>query len=62
LTKKIEITVSPTGEVTVEAHGYQGKGCLEASKEFEQALGKITKRKMKAEAARQTARPTIKAR
>jgi len=35
----IEVTVSPTGEVTVQTKGYAGPECRQASKFIEQALG-----------------------
>ena len=35
----IEVTVSPTGETTVQTKGYAGADCLQASKFLEQALG-----------------------
>ena len=35
----IEVTVSPTGETTVQTKGYAGGECLQASKFLEQALG-----------------------
>ena len=35
----IEVTVSPTGEATVQTKGYSGADCLQASKFLEQALG-----------------------
>jgi hypothetical protein len=35
----IEVTVSPTGETTVQTKGYAGGDCLEASKFLESALG-----------------------
>ncbi len=35
----IEVTVSPTGEATVQTKGYAGAACLQASRFVEQALG-----------------------
>jgi hypothetical protein len=35
----IELTVSPTGETTIQTKGYAGSDCLQASKFLEQALG-----------------------
>jgi Protein of unknown function (DUF2997) len=35
----IEVTVSPTGEATVQTRGYAGPACRQASKFIEQALG-----------------------
>lgn len=37
--KIIEITVSPTGETTVQTKGYQGSDCLGASRFIETTLG-----------------------
>ncbi len=42
MTRLIEITVSPTGETTVQTKGYAGAECLQASKFLEQALGVVT--------------------
>jgi hypothetical protein len=39
MARVIEITVSPTGETTVQTKGYAGSECLEASRFLEQALG-----------------------
>ena len=36
----IEVTVSPTGETTIQTKGYAGSDCLRASKFLEQSLGK----------------------
>ena len=35
----IEVTVSPSGEVTVQTKGFSGDECLQASRFLEQALG-----------------------
>ena len=35
----IEVTVSPTGETTVQTKGFAGPECRQASKFLEQALG-----------------------
>jgi hypothetical protein len=40
--KIIEITVSPTGESTVQTRGFVGGECKEASRFIEQALGQRT--------------------
>jgi hypothetical protein len=37
----IEVTVSPTGETTVQTRGYAGADCQQASKFLEQALGVV---------------------
>ncbi|MCR9119379.1 MAG: DUF2997 domain-containing protein [bacterium] len=46
---RIEITVSPTGESTVQTYGFQGGECREASKFIEQALGKQVDEKLTGE-------------
>jgi hypothetical protein len=38
----IEVTISPTGETTVQTKGYVGGSCLQASKFLEEALGTVT--------------------
>lgn len=35
----IEVTVSPTGETTVQTKGYAGSDCLQASQFLEVSLG-----------------------
>ena len=52
--KSIIVTVGPTGETSVEADGFKGKGCEAAAKAVEEALGKCTSRRYKPE-YRQTA-------
>ncbi len=47
--KVIEITISPTGETTVETRGFTGGECREASKYVEQALGQRTAEQLKGE-------------
>jgi hypothetical protein len=42
MSRVIEVTVSPTGEATVQTRGYAGAECLQASKFLEQALGVAT--------------------
>jgi hypothetical protein len=43
--KCIEITIDETGDgVHVEAHGYNGLGCHEATAGIERALGTVTSR------------------
>jgi hypothetical protein len=39
----IEVTVSPTGEATVQTRGYAGADCLQASHFLEQSLGVVVK-------------------
>lgn len=38
--KTVEITISPTGQSTVQTKGFTGPSCKEASRLIEQALGK----------------------
>ena len=45
----IEVTVSPTGETTVQTKGYAGADCLQASKFLEQALGVVNTERKTAE-------------
>lgn len=49
--KTLTITATPQGEITVEAHGYHGKGCEAATKFMETALGTVRERKLKPEHA-----------
>jgi hypothetical protein len=39
MTQSITIDIAPGGKVTVEAHGYTGKTCVEATRFIEAALG-----------------------
>ena len=45
----IEVSVSPAGEITVEAEGYTGSTCEEATRFLEEALGLAGNRTRKAE-------------
>ena len=47
MSRKILVRVSPLGEISVEAEGFQGKGCEAATKAIEDALGKPRERKRK---------------
>ena len=47
--KTIEITVSPSGESTVQTRGFIGTSCRDASKFLEQALGQRTGEQLTAE-------------
>jgi hypothetical protein len=47
--KTIEITISPTGESTVQTRGYTGATCKDASKFIEMALGQKTRERLTAE-------------
>ena len=45
----IEITVSPTGESTVQTKGFTGPSCRHASRFIERALGEATGERLTAE-------------
>ena len=45
--KYVEITIDEEGETTIEAVGYTDGGCRGATKEFEEAIGSVKKRKLK---------------
>ncbi len=47
--KIIEITVSPTGETTVQTRGFTGNTCRDASRLLEQALGRPAQERLTAE-------------
>jgi hypothetical protein len=47
--KQIKILYGPNGEIEIEAVGYKGKGCKEATKFLEEALGTEKDTKQKAE-------------
>ena len=49
MTKTIEITVSPIGDISIEAVGFQGADCEKATRFLEEALGQINKRERKPE-------------
>lgn len=53
MSRRILVKVSPTGEIAVEADGFQGKGCVDATKAIEEALGTRTARGLKPEFQRQ---------
>ena len=54
--RRIHVRVSPFGEITVEADGFQGKGCEAATKAIEDALGKPRERTRKPDFWRQSQR------
>lgn len=47
--QRIEILIDNAGNARVEAVGYKGRKCLEATKAIEEALGVAGKRTAKAE-------------
>ncbi len=56
MSRHIHVKVSPTGEITVEAHGFKGNGCEAATKAIEDALGKPRERTRKPDFWRQSIR------
>ena len=53
MSRRIHVRISPAGELTVEALGFQGRGCEAATRALEQALGKPAQRRRKPECWRQ---------
>ncbi len=47
--ESIEVVIHPDGSVTVEAFGYRGSSCEEATAFLEQALGVAVSKKRKPE-------------
>lgn len=47
--RTIEILFTDKGTVTIEAIGFQGKSCEEATAAYEKELGTVTKRRKKPE-------------
>jgi len=41
MNKTIEITLAPSGQFTIEALGFKGASCQQATKAFEEALGQV---------------------
>jgi hypothetical protein len=58
MSRRIHVRVSPFGEITVEADGFQGKGCEAATKAIEEALGQTRARSRKPDFWRQSSRQT----
>lgn len=48
--KKVVITIKKNGETSIEAVGFQGQGCTQATEPYEKALGEVQKREIKPEA------------
>ena len=46
---QIEIIVHPDGSLQIDAHGFKGKSCLEATAFLEHALGEVKDYKTKPE-------------
>lgn len=52
--RSIEVTVTAEGDVDIEAIGYRGNSCEEATRHLEMALGQVQDRKLKPEYAMET--------
>ncbi len=46
--KQLIVTIEPDGSTTVEAEGFRGRGCLDATKAIEAAVGVVVQRTKKA--------------
>jgi Protein of unknown function (DUF2997) len=49
MSRVIEVTISPTGETTVQTKGYTGGDCVSASRFVEEALGVVASERKTAE-------------
>ena len=49
MTQNITFIISPKGEIKVEAHGFDGLSCTDATKFLETALGRKTAEQFKPE-------------
>ena len=47
--KAVEIIISPSGQLTINAAGFSGADCEKATAFLEQALGKLTAKQRKPE-------------
>lgn len=43
----VEVTVDEEGNISLEAKGIQGKGCIDLTKELEKELGQTSNRRLK---------------
>ncbi len=56
--RTIEVVVSPTGDIAIEAVGFKGADCEKATKFLEEALGVCTNRQRKPEYHQNAAQPS----
>lgn len=49
MAKTVEVTVDKNGDVSIDLHGYHGKGCAAVTKAFTDLLGKVTGETVKRE-------------
>ncbi|RYD84273.1 MAG: DUF2997 domain-containing protein [Verrucomicrobiaceae bacterium] len=47
--RSIEVTVSPSGEITIDAVGFKGADCEQATRYLEEALGVVGTKSKKPE-------------
>ncbi len=59
--KTIEITVTPSGETSIQTSGFAGSGCREGSAWLEQALGLRQSESLTAEFHQVTVQPAVQA-
>lgn len=55
---QVEVIITPTGQVTIDAVGFKGGACKEATAALEKALGTVTGTKRKPEMDERTAHGT----
>ena len=48
--RRIQVQISPAGEVALETQGFEGSSCRDASRALELALGLITRDQLRADA------------
>ena len=56
MSRRVHVRVSASGDITVEADGFQGNGCEAATRAIEEALGKPRDRTRKPDFWRHTNR------
>jgi hypothetical protein len=54
--RTIEIIISPTGEIQIEAAGFKGPDCEAATRFLEEALGAVAQKRRKPEYHQQAGR------
>jgi len=59
---EIQVTISPSGEVTLETRGLKGTECLAETKGLEEKLGRVAARTKTAEYWQQAATTSVTAR
>ena len=60
--RKIKVVIAPDGTSKIDAIGFQGKACIDATKAIEQAIGNLAgARKEKVEMAQSARKLTVRA-